>query len=418
MKEKNIFNRVLSNSLYLFIIQGVNYLVPLLLLTYLIKNLGQEGFGKYSFLLTIVIYMQTIVDYGFLLTASRDVAKIGDNKIKLSAVFWSVNFSKILVAVFLFIISIFVYFSGYVEISFNFFLYIYFLAFFNSMTPIWYFHGKEDFKVVAIFNILSKGVSCVLIILLVNGPEDVEKIFLANLIPSFLVCVVSFYFIYKKKEIVKTNVRFKDVKDQLVSGWHIFTTSFLSALLGNGCVFWLGIVSNPSIVGAYAMVESIVKAAVSLFQPLTRASYPVIANEFSHSNQRGFRLAFKVGKWLFLLSILCALSLVIFVPFAINILNKSIISKLLVFILSLWLIGGVINNILGIQILTAMGEVKKYSYSFYLSALIFVLLLLTLTHYYYEVGAALALVIAELILTGLLVYKVKKIYSDSLFNSK
>lgn len=50
---------------------------PLISMPYLARVIGADGFGKIAFASAIVVWIQTISDWGFNLTATRDVAQIG-----------------------------------------------------------------------------------------------------------------------------------------------------------------------------------------------------------------------------------------------------------------------------------------------------------------------------------------------------
>ncbi|MCS7052880.1 MAG: oligosaccharide flippase family protein, partial [Ignavibacterium sp.] len=53
---KRLQNSLLvKNSIYTFTIQFFNYIVPLLLIPYLTRTLGQDGFGKVAFAQSFVM---------------------------------------------------------------------------------------------------------------------------------------------------------------------------------------------------------------------------------------------------------------------------------------------------------------------------------------------------------------------------
>ena len=72
--SKNYRARLFSNFFALSIIQGTNFLIPLLVMPSVISRIGVSGFGVISVAQVVMVYLSTISDYGFNLTATRDVA--------------------------------------------------------------------------------------------------------------------------------------------------------------------------------------------------------------------------------------------------------------------------------------------------------------------------------------------------------
>ena len=79
-----------SNFGYLLLLQIATYLVPLITIPLLNRILGVEKFGLIAFSQAFIQYFIIISDYGFELSASRQVSINRDNKDKLSEIFCSV----------------------------------------------------------------------------------------------------------------------------------------------------------------------------------------------------------------------------------------------------------------------------------------------------------------------------------------
>ncbi|MFL4190960.1 oligosaccharide flippase family protein, partial [Escherichia coli] len=83
-------NSILTNIFSMFSIQGVNYIIPLVTIPYLVRVLGLEVYGKYSIILSVLQYLVIITDYGFNLSGSRQIALSLNDKKKISKIFCAI----------------------------------------------------------------------------------------------------------------------------------------------------------------------------------------------------------------------------------------------------------------------------------------------------------------------------------------
>ncbi|MCF0207273.1 MAG: oligosaccharide flippase family protein, partial [Bacteroidales bacterium] len=85
-----------ENFMYLSVLQVAGYIFPLITIPYLARVIGVEGYGKIAFAAGIITWVMTITDWGFNYTATRDVAKIRDDKQKVAEIFSNVLWAKLL----------------------------------------------------------------------------------------------------------------------------------------------------------------------------------------------------------------------------------------------------------------------------------------------------------------------------------
>src|SRR5256885_1680708 len=100
--NRNLF----SNFIVLSAIQGANLLLSLLVIPYVIMKAGADGFGAIAVAQMVMTYLSTISDYGFTLTATRDIALYKEDHPKISKIFFTVLTSKLMITVLLFILLV------------------------------------------------------------------------------------------------------------------------------------------------------------------------------------------------------------------------------------------------------------------------------------------------------------------------
>ena len=88
--------KVFSNAFSLFIIQGVDYILPLLLFPYLVHTLGIEIFGLLAFATATVAFLGGVVSYGFNLSGTQQISINREDNDKINEIFNSIILVKLI----------------------------------------------------------------------------------------------------------------------------------------------------------------------------------------------------------------------------------------------------------------------------------------------------------------------------------
>jgi PST family polysaccharide transporter len=174
--------RVWHNLGYMYLLQGVNYAVPLIAIPYLIRTLGLKQFGLISFAYAFVNYFVVIANFGFQLSGTEKVSVNRKNSNYLSelcsAIFlMKIGLATISFAVFLIVIKTCPVFSSYTSLYL-----ISFLAVIgNVLFPNWFFLGLEKMQYITILNLGAKLLCLLGIVFFVKSKSDILSAVFFNL---------------------------------------------------------------------------------------------------------------------------------------------------------------------------------------------------------------------------------------------
>ena len=79
--------KLISNFLSLAVLRGFDLIIPLVTLPYLLKTIGIELYGELAFALSMAMYFGSIIQYGFGVTAVREISLFRGDKAKISNIY-------------------------------------------------------------------------------------------------------------------------------------------------------------------------------------------------------------------------------------------------------------------------------------------------------------------------------------------
>jgi len=387
--NNSTIKRLSDNFIALLSLQVINYLLPLLLIPYLIQSLGMEGFGIYSFIFAIATYGVKFSDYGFDLSATYHISVHKEHPEKVNEIFSSVLFIKLSLAMLfllLLTISIFNFEKLYQYREMLFLSYGMLIG--NIFLPLWYFQGIEKMRFIMYLNGLLKLSLFVLILLFIKEPNDLPLLMLLHSIASITIGLLGVYLAMKHFNVHLVPISKEKILFYLKDGWYIFTSKIAVEFYSTSCTIIAGLFVSPLVLGYYALSVKIMAAIGNLFDPITRVAYPYLVGLYTDSNDNFINRNRQLSIAILIIMLPVSLLLFIFAPEVVEIITGEAAVPLNVYLLkvsSLALIvfpyGSQLTNIL-----VTIKETKILNSILFTAALFNTLLAPILLHFYGIVG--------------------------------
>ncbi len=408
--DKTEKRQLFLNFFSLLSLQGTNYILPLITFPYLIQVLGVEYFGLLAFATAMIMYFNVITDYGFNLSATREISVHRENQEKIIEIFSAVMTIKIVLMTVSFIVLTLIVFS-FEKFSSDW--EIYFLTFGTVigqvLFPVWFFQGMERMKYISYLNIFSKLLFTAAIFLFVKEESDYYLVPLFTSVGFIVAGIWSQVLIYRE-----FNVRFKlqsisVLKKYLIDGWHIFVSRVYVNIYTTTNLILLGLFTNNTVVGYYAIAEKIVVAIGGVFQPANQAIYPYLARKYKEN----FELFINFVKKIALVFLAISFAFFIFAEYfkdSIVLLVTGSQTTEVSVLLAIFLLrvltypfGALFSNLL-----VVMERKKEFMKVMNYTVLLNLLIVPPSIYFYQEVGLVISFVVVSFVHILLLVYYFKK----------
>ncbi|MEI6632040.1 MAG: flippase [bacterium] len=389
---------VLENFASLSTLQGLGYLLPILVLPYLIRIIGPEKFGLIAFAQAFVQYFMILTDYGFSISATRKISLCKGEKEKLCAIFSSVMTVKLILAAisFLILLAIITYVPRFKQ---DWLVYIFSFGAVvgNTLFPAWFFQGKEKMIYIARINVIGGITYAISLFIFVRSPQDYLYVPLLNSLFFLVTGLLGLYIAFKKFSLEFVFQSYEDIQQELKTGWHIFISVLAINTYTATRVFAVGLLTNNIITGYYSIADRLASFIQSFpMDSFTQAIYPRFNKVFNKNKKRALRLMYKAQSYTTTGFIICLPILFFFAPLIVRLFcgisYPEVVLALRILVVSVFLVGA---NAFRVQFLLVSGRTDIYSRLHVAAALLGLPLIFILIHYFSYLGAALSKIIIE-----------------------
>ena len=267
-------NRIIRNTAMLFVMNIAKIIFPLLTVPYLTRVLSVEGYATYYYIKSVLTYVQLIIDFGFLLSATKDIANARNDLQKVGEITGHVMLGKgILSMAALVVLGIMTLFIDRLHQNP---MYT-FLSFVQAATTIFLvdflFHGLEQMHVITIRYFITRAITVGLTFVLIHNDGDMLLIPTLEIIGN----LVAIVWVWREIHHMGIPVRVKSLKTtwkMLKESFVYFLSDVASTAFGALNTLLIGIMLSDQDVSFWGVAMTFVSAVQMMYNPIVNSIYP------------------------------------------------------------------------------------------------------------------------------------------------
>lgn len=401
MKNK-LFNKYKNNKdartltvnfVSLTLLQVFGYVFPLLTFPYLARVIGSEGFGHIALAGSIICYFQTVVDFGFNFTATRDVAKNRNNWGEVSQIFSDVLWCRLflLLCSFTLLVAMICVIPA-LRNMWQILLFSFLLIPGQILCPEWFFQAVEKMKYVTVLSLMSKTIFTLLVFVFVREKSDYIYQPLIISLGYVVSGIAATYIIFCKWKVKIYRPSWKSICTTLKGGFDVFLNQIFPTLYNAFSVLLLGAFGGPTANGFLDAGSKLVDVSQQFLKIISRTFFPFLSRKIGKHQL--------FSKIYMSLTIMVSLGLIILAPFLISIIFSEEFNSSVV-VLQLMAVSGIfltMSNVYGTNYLIITGHERPLRNLTMYASLFGFAIATPLVYYYSYMGAAATIVMVRMIL--------------------
>lgn len=267
-------NRIIRNTAMLFVMNIAKIIFPLLTVPYLTRVLSVEGYATYFYIKSVLTYVQLTIDFGFLLSATKDIANARSDLRKVGEITGHVMLGKgFLSLAALVVLGVMTLFIDKLHQNP---MYT-FLSFVQAATTIFLvdflFHGLERMHVITIRYFITRAITVGLTFVLIRNDGDMLLIPTLEILGNLAAIV----WVWREIHHMGIPVRVSSVKttwNMLRESFVYFLSDIASTAFGALNTVLIGIMLTDRDVSFWGVAMTFVSAVQMMYNPIVNSIYP------------------------------------------------------------------------------------------------------------------------------------------------
>lgn len=267
-------NKIVNNTIMLMIFNIAKIVFPFITLPYLTRVLTTETYGVVTYVKTVMTYMQIFVDFGFVLSATKDIVKVKEDKEAINRVVGDTLIARLILGLVGFVIVIALSLAiPILRENILFTILSYAVVFATIFLMDFLFRGIEKMHIITIRFIVMKSLSTLLTFVLIKNDGNVLWIPLLDIISSLIAILLVFIEVKKldiKMKFSGMKNTLKSIKDSFV----YFLSNVASTSFNAFSTIIIGIFINKADVAFWGLSMQIIGTIQACYSPISDGIYP------------------------------------------------------------------------------------------------------------------------------------------------
>ena len=248
--------------------------LPLITLPYLTRVLSVDTYGTVSYVKTVMTYLQLTVDFGFMLSGTKDIVEGKKEGKDIGKITGDILLARIILGVIVFIVLLgLTIMLPILRENIVYVLLSYVPVFLSIFLLDYLFRGLEEMQVITIRFVVMKGVAAILTFVFVRNDAQIIWIPLLDCLGS--VCAVGLVWI----EINKRNIQIRLVSvtsslKKLAESAIYFVSEMATTAFGALNTVLIGAFLEKTDVAYWSLCITMVSAVQSMYEPINSGVYP------------------------------------------------------------------------------------------------------------------------------------------------
>ena len=406
-----IINRLTQNIFSLLTLKGVDYVLNFVMLPFLLRMLGADRFGAIVFMQSVVQYMVVAVEYGFNMTAPRDIARASDEK-SIGKIFSDVMTAKLLIAGVLIVLTVvaLVVMPSTVDFDVILFLAVLPTVLGNIAFPVWFFQGIQQMKFITISVTAARLIILLSMFATVRAPDDYLIAALLQSSMMIVAGVLSFAIIFRSYRYVFVRPTLGGIKKVLLDGREIFISTVAINLYTTTNIVILGLMTNPTAVGYFGAANKLIDSVKGLMGAVSNAVYPHVSALVKDSPRGAIEFIKKFGRrYVGMCLVFSTVLSTCAAPIVEILFGAGYEQTILILRLMAWLPLVIsMSNVFGIHFMLNFGLQDLFSRILIAAAVLDFIIIFPLTSEFGNIGVAAVMLLVEIFVTVVMGIAVRK----------